>query len=29
MTKDDILEELTERNLLIENEHIILVDDRS
>jgi len=26
MTKDDILEELTERNLLIENEHIILVD---
>jgi len=26
MTKQDILEELTERNLLIENEHIILVD---
>tara|TARA_R100001510_G_C7654754_1_gene213558 strand:+ start:1440 stop:1706 length:267 start_codon:yes stop_codon:yes gene_type:complete len=26
MTKDDILEELTERNLLIKNEHIILVD---
>ena len=26
MTKDDILEELTERDLLIENEHIVLVD---
>ena len=26
MTKDDILEELTRRNLLIENQHIILVD---
>ncbi len=26
MTKDDILEELTERDLLNENNHIILVD---
>jgi len=26
MTKEDILEELTRRDLLIENEHIILVD---
>ena len=26
MTKQDILEELTERDLLLENDHIILVD---
>ena len=26
MTKDDILEELTRRDLLVENKHIILVD---
>ena len=26
MTKQDILEELTERNLLVKNDHIILVD---
>ena len=26
MTKQDILEELTERNLLVKNNHIILVD---
>ena len=26
MTKQDILEELTERNLLVKNKHIILVD---
>ncbi len=26
MTKQDILEELTERNLLVKNDHIVLVD---